>query len=142
MTLGTPRGNRLFEARHTVIPYYVQSIQAGITALSLSKQHHPLDRIELSLENVDAPVDSTILIAYTQTISSMAAIYSRLLLEFLGLRSGGNPSKLIAVKDRRPSDIGIEHYQKRDGTPLEKVSPDVVEQFPQPQAVMHAWVTT
>jgi hypothetical protein len=129
--------------RAHIIPYYVRGVQAGLTALSLAKRHHPLDGVEIMVDGVADPVDRTVIAAYTQTISSMAAIYSRLLLEFLGLKVAGTPSRLVSIIDRtHQGDIGIEKFQKTDGSPLAKVSPDVFYSFDDPQEVERAWITT
>ncbi|MEX3639667.1 hypothetical protein AB3X89_29830 [Paraburkholderia sp. BR14320] len=113
------------------IPYYVQGVRAGLAALSLAERHRPMDGIEIRVDGVSEPVCSTFLVVYTETTSSMAAIYSRLLLEFLGLKVGGNPSQLQEINKRtRRGDIGIEDYRRADGTPLAKVLPSVVDHFP------------
>jgi hypothetical protein len=50
-------------------------------------------------------------------------------------------SKLQAVGKRRHGDIGIEHCQRQDGTPLAKVLPTIVQEFPDAKEVEHAWIT-
>ncbi|MFT4063373.1 hypothetical protein [Paraburkholderia sp.] len=73
----------------------------------------------------------------------MAAIYSRLLVEFLCLRAGGMPSQLQAIAKRtRRGDIGIENFLGSDGSPLEKVLPSIIDDFPDPQQVERAWIMT
>lgn len=126
--------------RHTIIPYYVQGVFAGSSALGLSDKFDPLARTEIVVEGERDPVYKTVLTVYVQTVSSMAAIYSRLLLEFLGLRSGGIPSALQSVGKRRNGDIGIEHYQRKDGRSLAKVLPSIVQEFPDAQEVERAWI--
>ncbi|MFL9885224.1 hypothetical protein PQR66_19430 [Paraburkholderia agricolaris] len=138
-----PDDLKLMHMRVALIPYYVQSVHAGLKALDISKRYHALERIEIRVDGVDDPVHSTALIAYTQTASSMAAIYSRLLLEFLGLKAGGSPSQLHPiVKRTRRGDIGVENFRGSDGSPLEKVLPSIVDDFPDPQEVERAWITT
>lgn len=127
--------------RHTIIPYYVQGVFAGSSALALSDKFDPLAQTEIVVEGESDPVYKTVLTVYVQTVSSMAAIYSRLLLEFLGLRSGGIPSTLQSVGKRRNGDIGVEQYQRQDGTPLTIVLPSVVQEFPDSQEVERAWIT-
>ncbi len=136
-----PRDDRMQHMRHTIIPYYVQGVFAGSSALALSDKFDPLARIEIVVEGERDPVHRTVLTVYVQTVSSMAAIYSRLLLEFLGLRSGGMPSILQPVGKRRNGDIGIEHYQRQDGTPLAMVLPSIIHEFPDAQEVGRAWIT-
>lgn len=40
----------------------------------------------------------------------------------------------------RDGDIGVEHYQQRDGTPLTMVCPSIVENFDDPAMVERAWI--
>lgn len=141
--LPSPDDLELLHMRVALIPYYVQGVHAGLKALDLSGKYHALERIEIRVDGVDEPVHSTVLIAYTQTASSMAAIYSRLLLEFLGLRVSGAPSQLQAISKRtRRGDIGIENFRSSDGSPLEKLLPSIVDDFPDPKEVGRAWITT
>jgi hypothetical protein len=65
-----------------------------------------------------------------------------LLLEFLGLRSGGNPSRLRQIVQRKDGDIGVEHCRKRDGTPLAMIGPSIVHEFANPSEVERAWIVT
>jgi hypothetical protein len=113
---------------------------AGSSALALSDKFDPLAQTEIVVGEPD-PVYTTVLTVYAQTVSSMAAIYSRLLLEFLGLRSSGMLSKLQPVGKRRNGDIGIQHCQRQDGTPLTKVLPTIVQDFPDAKEVEHPWIT-
>jgi hypothetical protein len=139
----SPADLKLLDLRVGAIPHYVQGVRAGLKALELSSRYHPLDRIEIQVDGVDEPVHSTLLIAYAQTTSSMAAIYSRLLLEFLGLKVSGIPSQLKSIAERKMAgDIGIECFRRAEGLPLEKVLPSVVNDFPDPQEVTRAWITT
>lgn len=139
----SPAEIKLLGLRVGVIPHYVRGVHAGLKALDLSSKYHPLDGIEIRVDGAEEPVHSTVLIAYAQTTSSMAAIYSRLLLEFLGLKVGGSPSQLQPiVKRTRRGDIGIENFRGSDGSPLEKVLPSIVDDFPDPQEVKRAWIMT
>jgi hypothetical protein len=124
------------------IPYYVQFLEAGLRALDLAAKYQPLSLIEIVVEGETKAADNGVLTVYAQTASSMAAVYSRLLLEFLGLRSGGNPSRLLPVVQRKDGDIGVEHYQKRDGTPLKMIAPSIVHEFPDAAEVERAWIVT
>jgi hypothetical protein len=135
------RDDRMQHMRYTIIPYYVQGVFAGSSALALGDKFDPLAQTEIVVEGESDPVYKTVLTVYVQTVSSMAAIYSRLLLEFLGLRSGGTPSTLQPVTKRRNGDIGIEHYQCHDGSLLTKVLPSIVQKFPDPLEVERAWIT-
>jgi hypothetical protein len=134
--------DRLNHLRYAVIPYYVQNVRAGLSALNLSGKHDPLTPLELHLDGVEAPVYSTILTVHTQTASSIAALYSRLLLEFLGLKSTGKPSTLATIQGRKNGDVGIEHYVRDDGSALSKLDPSCVHHFTNSSDVERAWVVT
>ena len=141
--LPSPDDLKLLHMRVALIPYYVQGVHAGLKALDLSGKYHALERIEIRVDGVEEPVHSTVLTAYTQTASSMAAIYSRLLLEFLGLKVSGTPSQLQSIAKRtRRGDIGIENFRSADGSSLAKLLPSVVDDFPDPDEVERAWITT
>ncbi|RDU97860.1 hypothetical protein [Trinickia dinghuensis] len=142
MTARAPDADRLNHLRYAVIPYYVQGVRAGISALDLSAKHDPLTPLELHLDGVEAPVYSTILTAHTQTASSIAALYSRLLLEFLGLKSTGKPSALVTIQGRKNGDIGIEHYVRDDDSALSKLDPSCVDYFADSSNVERAWIVT
>ncbi|WP_186141978.1 hypothetical protein [Burkholderia gladioli] len=46
------------------------------------------------------------------------------------------------MKRTRRGDIGIENFRGSDGSSLEKVLPSIVDDFPDPQDVEQAWITT
>lgn len=139
----SPEDLKMLNLRVNLIPFYVQGVHAGLKALDLGGKYHALDGVEIRVDGVEEPVHSTILAAYTQASSSMAAIYSRLLLEFMGLKVGGAPSQLRPIEKRtRRGDFGIEKFRGPDDTLLEKISPFVVEDFPDPTEVRDAWITT
>jgi hypothetical protein len=48
-------------------------------------------------------------------------MYSRVLLEFLGLKANQSKTKLIEIRERKDDDIGIEDFLSSSG-PLKKVS--------------------
>jgi hypothetical protein len=59
-------------------------------------------------------------------IYEIGFVHARALLEFIGLQAKNG--KLVQVKQRRPSDIAIEHYSV-NGHPLPKVSPAEICEF-------------
>jgi hypothetical protein len=59
--------------------------------------------------------------ALTNPSIEMAIVYSRVLLEFLGLKADKEKKELKEVWKRRKRDVGIEHFQK-DGVPLKRVT--------------------
>ncbi|MBJ9675501.1 hypothetical protein [Burkholderia gladioli] len=135
------RDERLQHMRYTIIPYYVSGVQAGASALALRDKYDPLALTEIVVAGEKKPAYETTLTMYVQTVSSMAAIYSRLLLEFLGLRSSGTPSTLQPIGKRRKGDIGIEHYRRLDGLMLATVLPIVTQEFSDSHEVERAWIT-
>lgn len=135
-----PNPLRVAFAHHTIISYHVQGVLAGLTALDLAEKYDPLSRFEIIVEGESTAAHAGVLTVHVQTVTSMAAVYSRLLLEFLGLRSAGNPSRLVNFTSRKDGDIGVEHYQQRDGTPLTMVCPSIVENFDDPAMVERAWI--
>ncbi|WP_127913979.1 hypothetical protein [Burkholderia glumae] len=82
-----PSAGSLAEIRRTLIPFYQQALYAGLRALELDQKFDVLERIDIRVEGIAEPVHSTIMGAFTQSTSSIAAVYSRLLLEFLGLKT-------------------------------------------------------
>ncbi|MEM5316528.1 hypothetical protein [Paraburkholderia sp. JHI869] len=132
---------RVAFAHHTIVSYHVQAVLSGLTALDLAEKYDPLSRFEIIVEGERTAAHTGVLTVHVQTVTSMAAIYSRLLLEFLGLRSFGKPSTLVNLRSRKDGDIGVEHYKGRDGIPLTMVSPSIVEGFSDPAVVERSWTT-
>lgn len=135
----------LIRLRVGVIPQFVAEVRLALSALKLQVQHGPLAEIEIRVEQVEHPVHEGALMNYTQPVTSMGAIHCRYLLEFLGLKSSGHPSVLSAIKDgprSRRGDLGIEAFRLKDGTALQRLSPAVVQTFPDPATVANAWTAT
>jgi hypothetical protein len=99
--------DRLLHMRHTIIPFHVRGVVAGLSALDLGAKHDLFTPVEIHIEGPNPGVQRETLLGYTQPIWCMAAIHSRFLLEFVGLKSKGSPSRLetITDKERRPSDM-------------------------------------
>ncbi|WP_258898294.1 hypothetical protein [Burkholderia glumae] len=116
-----PSAGSLAEIRRTLIPFYQQALYAGLRALELDQKFDVLERIDIRVEGIAEPVHSTIMGAFTQSTSSIAAVYSRLLLEFLGLKTGGSSSALVSTGKRRPGDIGVEMFCDRHGVAVPKL---------------------
>ncbi|KGS04519.1 hypothetical protein X946_2784 [Burkholderia sp. ABCPW 111] len=135
----------LLRLRVGVIPQFVAEVRLAYSALRLQAQHGPLAEIEIRVEQIEHPVHEGVLMNYTQPVTSMGAIHCRYLLEFLGLKSSGHPSVLSAIKDGPRShrgDLGIEDFRLKDATPLQRLSPAVVQTFADPASVARAWATT
>ena len=70
--------------------------------------------------------------AYTNPVIESGLIHCRALLEFLGICYTKNGLEII--KNRKPDDVGIEHYKDSNGAALQKVSPDVaISRYPGPR---------
>ncbi|MBL3963096.1 hypothetical protein H3O04_11355 [Burkholderia sp. KCJ3K979] len=144
MTELQAREIRLLHMRHTIIPYHIRGVVAGLSALDLGAKYDPFTPVEIRIEGTEPEVQRETLLSYAQPIWCMGAIHSRFLLEFMGLKSKGSPSRLetIADKERRPGDIGIESYQRADGSFLLRLAPSVVDCFPDADVVRSAWIGT
>lgn len=136
--------DRLLHMRHTIIPFHVRGVMAGLLALDLGAKHDLFTPVEIHIEGPNPEVQRETLLSYTQPIWCMGAIHSRFLLEFVGLKSKGSPSRLgtITDKERRPNDIGIECYQRANGTFLRRLEPSIVDYSPDPDVVRRAWIGT
>jgi hypothetical protein len=78
--------------------------------------------ISIRAENSERNLFDGRLASITQPIIFEANVACRLLLDFLDLcTAGATPPMLRPIRQRRRTDIGIEHYRKRDGSPLEKL---------------------
>ncbi|MGS1023889.1 hypothetical protein [Burkholderia glumae] len=137
-----PSAGSLAEIRRTLIPFYQQALYAGLRALELDQKFDVLERIDIRVEGIAEPVHSTIMGAFTQSTSSIAAVYSRLLLEFLGLKTGGSSSALVSTGKRRPADIGVEMFCDRHGVAVPKIDPSIVAIFANSNNVAKAWIAT
>ncbi|WP_330727866.1 hypothetical protein [Burkholderia multivorans] len=138
------KDDRLLHMRHTIIPFHVRGVMAGLSALDLAARHDLFSPVEIRIEGTNTEVHRETLLSYAQPIWCMGAIHSRFLLEFVGLKSKGSPSRLEAIgkNERKPSDIGIECYKRADGTFLERLEPSIVDSSPDPDVVRRAWIGT
>ena len=136
--------DRLLHLRHTIIPFHVRGVVAGLSALDLAVKHDLFAPVEIHIEGVSPEVQHETLLSYAQPIWCMGAIHARFLLEFVGLKSKGTPSSLqtITDKERRSGDIGIECFQRADGTFLQRIDPSIVDHGPDPEVVRRAWIGT
>jgi hypothetical protein len=62
--------------------------------------------------------------AITNPVLEVGLVHCRALLEFLGLCDRKGTLSQIGDKERRKTDVGVEHFSNADG-PLKKVEPDV-----------------
>ncbi|WP_152680401.1 hypothetical protein [Chromobacterium subtsugae] len=133
--------DRLLHMRHTIIPFHIRGVVAGLWALNLGAEHSLFTPVEIHIEGVQEIQHETVL-SYAQPIWCMGAIHSRFLLEFVGLKSKGSPSRLETIGVRKQGDIGIECYQCANGTFLRMLEPSIVDCGPDPEVVRRAWVGT
>ncbi|VVE27814.1 hypothetical protein PPN31114_03492 [Pandoraea pneumonica] len=138
----TRAAKRRFDMLLHIIPYYKMSVEYGLHALQLASKHNQLAPLRVYVDQEAEPVHETTVNMYTHPISNMAAVHCRLLLEFVGLRSGGQLSDLVEIKERKKGDVGIEDFWDIGGSPLHRLPLGVVHRFPQPEKVRRAWVAT
>ncbi|MHB1516066.1 MAG: hypothetical protein ACYCVY_10235 [Acidiferrobacteraceae bacterium] len=120
--IAVPATDRLLHARVVIIPHHVITIEAGQRAIEWERRYGPLAMISIRAEHSEHNLFDGCLASITQPIIFEANVACRLLLDFLGLGTvGATPPMLRPIRQRRRTDIGIEHYRKRDGSPLEKL---------------------
>jgi len=138
---------RLDHMAHTIIPYRLRLIADARDMLALECKYGLLTDIDLMIDiNGGSQISAfrSVLSSVTQPTITLATIYCRCLLEFLGLGidKKANPVGLIALRNsRRSDDVGIEHFNGDDG-PLSRLTPsDAEAHFPETQVAV-AWATT
>jgi hypothetical protein len=99
--------DRLLHMRASIIPFHVRGVMSGLSALDLAAKYDHFTLVEIHIEGTTPEVRHEMVLSYAQPIWCMGAIHSRFLLEFMGLKSKGNPSSLQTVTDRerKRSDI-------------------------------------
>ena len=101
------------------LPYRMQAIATLNLAMNLSAD---LGAAPMKLYAGDKLVIEGNLHAFTNPAIEAGIMHCRALLEFLGLCD--KKGKLENRTSRNPTDIGIEHFNTPDGTPLKVVTPD------------------
>ncbi len=113
---------RLRRVQEVIVPYHLTAIDAGRRAIEWERRYGPFAGISIRIEDPEPNLFDGYLPEITQPIIFQANLSCRLLLGFLGIGiTGETPPMLCRIGRRRPSDIGIEHYHERDGSPLEKL---------------------
>jgi hypothetical protein len=105
---------------HELLPYRMRSVAILNFALSMRSKWPDAPPMTIHV-NGDLVVEGN-LNAFTNPAVEAGLIHCRALLEFLGLRMIGK-AKLGTIAQRRPDDIGIEHFETATGH-LAKVPPD------------------
>ena len=102
------------------IPYRMHAIAWGLIFLKATREWSQIKRMEITLDG------ELSIIGYHPSLTNpsieMAIIYSRVLLEFLGLGTNKDKTQLTVIKDRKPGDVGIEKFKAIDGSNLTKIS--------------------
>jgi hypothetical protein len=136
-----PTPERLLHMRETIIRFRLDGIRTAMQAIGLESKYNGLSFIDVLVENEGERIFHGILFQFTQPSISMAIVHCRCLLEFMGLKTSGHPSKLITVSRRRNGDIGIEHFESSSGCNLAKMKPDIVSTFETVADVAETWTT-
>ena len=104
------------------IPYRMHSIAWGLHLLKATREWSQLKRMEITFDG------ELSIQGYHPSLTNpsieMAIVYSRVLLEFLGLGANRDKTGLSAVRSRKEGDVGIECFTASDGNNLSKVSVD------------------
>lgn len=129
--------------RQLILPVVIREVKSAREALELERRHSIMAFMTITVEDTGTPDLRTLLGAYTQPVIAMGVLRCRYLLEFLGIKTSGAPPALKAIgKPRRDDDIGIEHFARRDGQLLARVTPDEAERtFPEHSGTGSAWAT-
>lgn len=132
-----PTPSTLRDLRYTMIPHRVRGVAAGLAALELEARHDRAHPLQLRADG--NAVEYDVLLAYTQTVTCVAAIHCRELLNFVGLDGDGAASLRAARID---VDFGIDLFRDQNGTPLTRVPFSAIGHYGEPQTVARAWAAT
>jgi hypothetical protein len=115
---------------NTLIPHRLGAVDRLTHALNLCYSFKEPKPIEIYFDRKLTIVGNSN--AYTNPVIESGLIHCRALLEFLGICYTKNGLEII--KNRKPDDVGIEHYKDSNGVALKKVSPDVaISRYPGPK---------
>jgi hypothetical protein len=110
-----------------LIPYRLGAVNALTHALGLRSSFEKPKPIKIYFDRKLTIVGNSN--AYTNPVIDSGLIHCRALLEFLGICYTKNGLEII--KNRKPDDVGIEHYKDLNGVTLQKVSPEVaISRYP------------
>ena len=115
---------RLFLVQKLTVSRHLTTIEAGRRAIEWQQNYGPFAELSVRVGDSELNLFNQCLTAITQPIIFQANLSCRLLLAFLGIGiTKATPPVLCLIKNRQSTDIGIEHYRKCDGSPLEKLDP-------------------
>src|SRR6476620_4349702 len=103
-----------------IIPYRMQAVDTLILATRLAARWPHPPPLEIHIDG-KLQVEGN-LYTFTNPAIEIGLVHCRALLEFLGL-TANKSDRIVNIKGRRPSDIGIEHFSNASGR-LSKVDPE------------------
>jgi hypothetical protein len=106
---------------HQIIPYRMHAVSALNLALLLQTDANKPEPMEIYI-NGKLRIEGN-LFAFTNPAIEAGLVHCRALLEFLGLPAN-QAGRIINIRRRRPSDIGIENFSSVQGLHIPMVSPD------------------
>lgn len=122
------------------VPYRMQSIAWFVHVLRGTRGWTEAKRMEIYLDGKRCIVGNHR--GLTNPSIEVGIVYSRVLLEFLGLRANREKNALALVERRRPDTIGIEDFTSASG-PLQKVTvQQALACYPGPAADAEASLVT
>jgi hypothetical protein len=112
----------LDRVRDEIIPRRMNAVDALNLATRYQGQwpDHPPPPLEIHIDG-KLQVEGN-LYTFTNPAIEIGLVHCRALLEFLGL-TANKSDRIVNIKGRRPSDIGIEHFSNASGR-LSKVDPE------------------
>ncbi len=114
---------------HEIIPYRMHAVSTLNLAARMRMDADKRQAMEIYVDG-KLRIEGNIF-AFTNPALEAGLVHCRALLEFLGLREKNG--KLDNRAGRRPTDVGIEHFNTPDGTPLKMVTPDdAANRYPGP----------
>lgn len=105
---------------HEIIPYRMLAVSTLSLATSLRAASDKPQAMEIYVDG-KLRIEGN-LFAFTNPAIEAGLVHCRALLEFLGL-TANQAGRIVNVKKRRPTDIGIEKFSIARG-PLSMISPD------------------
>lgn len=105
---------------HEIIPYRMHAVSTLNLAICLQMEADKRRAMEIYVEG-KLRIEGN-LFAFTNPAIEAGLVHCRALLEFLGLTTN-RIGRIVNIKGRRPSDMGIENFSDASG-PLPMVSPD------------------
>jgi len=106
---------------HEIIPYRMHAVSALNLAVRLQTDANKPEPMEIYI-NGKLRIEGN-LFAFTNPTIEAGLVHCRALLEFLGL-AANQAGRIINIRRRQPTDIGIENFSSAHGLHIPMVSPD------------------